>query len=98
MRCRSPIGSGARAVARVAAPVAGLLLMVTSGHAFEESKYPDLKGQWDRTAAPRWPDAKSAPLTPEYRAIFEENLKDQAAGGQAPIRPSPALRPACPGS
>jgi len=78
MRHRSPIGSRAR----VAAPLAALLLIVASAHAFDESKYPDLKGQWDRTAAPRWLDAKSAPLTPEYRAIFEENLKDQAAGGQ----------------
>ena len=78
MRHRSPIGSRPR----VAAPLAALLLLVASAHAFDESKYPDLKGQWDRTAAPRWLDAKSAPLTPEYRAIFEENLKDQAAGGQ----------------
>jgi len=59
-----------------------MLMAVAGARAFDESKYPDLKGQWDRTAQPRWADAKSAPLTAEYRAIFEENLKDQAAGGQ----------------
>ncbi len=65
-----------------AAIAAAMLMAVAGARAFDESKYPDLKGQWDRTAQPRWADAKSAPLTPEYRAIFEENLKDQAAGGQ----------------
>jgi hypothetical protein len=70
------------ALVSVAAIAAALLLTTAGARAFDESKYPDLKGQWDRTAAPRWADAKSAPLTPEYRAIFEENLKDQAAGGQ----------------
>ena len=66
----------------VAAIAAAMLMTVAGARAFDESKYPDLKGQWDRTAAPRWADAKLAPLTAEYRAIFEENLKDQAAGGQ----------------
>ncbi len=66
-----------------AATIAAAMLMTAAGaRAFDESKYPDLKGQWDRTAQPRWADPKSAPLTAEYRAIFEENLKDQAAGGQ----------------
>jgi hypothetical protein len=66
-----------------AATITATLLMAVAGAwAFDESKYPDLKGQWDRTTQPRWADAKSAPLTPEYRAIFEANLKDQAAGGQ----------------
>jgi hypothetical protein len=51
-------------------------------HAFDETKYPDLKGQWNRTTAHRWEDASKAPLTPEYRAIFEANVKDQAEGGQ----------------
>jgi hypothetical protein len=67
----------------LAAIIAATQLMAVAGAwAFDESKYPDLKGQWDRTAQPRWADARSAPLTPEYRAIFEANLKDQAAGGQ----------------
>ncbi len=65
-----------------AAIAAAMLMAVAAARAFDESKYPDLKGQWDRTTQPRWADTKSAPLTAEYRAIFEENLKDQAAGGQ----------------
>jgi len=66
-----------------AATIAAAMLMTVGGvRAFDEAKYPDLKGQWDRAAQPRWGDVKSAPLTAEYRAIFEENLKDQAAGGQ----------------
>ena len=64
--------------------------------AFDDSKYPDWKGQWTRVAVPSgqyrgvqydphkpagpW---QEAPLTPEYQAIFEANLADQAQGGQA---------------
>jgi hypothetical protein len=61
---------------------AALCMIVGGARAFDESKYPDLKGQWQRTTAPRWASAREAPLTEEYRAIFEANLKDQAAGGQ----------------
>jgi hypothetical protein len=71
-------------------------LALASAQAFDESKYPDLKGQWDRTAAPRWLDAKSAPLTAEYRAIFEENLRDQAAGGQGTDPTFTCLAPGMP--
>jgi hypothetical protein len=56
----------------------------------DAAKYPDWSGQW------RWPikganrydptkpvgRAQQAPLTPEYQAIFEASLADQAAGGQ----------------
>ena len=42
-----------------AATIAAAMLMTVAGsQAFDESKYPDLKGQWDRTAQPRWADAK----------------------------------------
>jgi len=50
-------------------------------HAFDESKYPNLKGQWERIGSPRWDD-EHAPLTPEYQAIYKANLKDMAEGGQ----------------
>ena len=62
--------------------------------AFDQSKYPDWKGQWSRVWFPGvagqpsfdqtkpWGAGQQAPLTPEYRAIFEANLADQAAGGQ----------------
>ena len=66
-----------------------LLAASSAAQAFDESKYPDLKGQWRRfevgpvkfdPSKPRL--EQGAPLTPEYRAIFEANLKDQDAGGQ----------------
>jgi hypothetical protein len=85
---RSSIGSVALATA---------LLFVTGGaQAFDESKYPDLKGQWNRIGAPRWADPATAPLTPEYRAIFEANLKDQATGGQGTDPTITCLSPGMP--
>src|SRR5438477_2690159 len=52
-------------------------------------RYPDFEGQWRNAAAgdawdPQKPPglAQEPPLTPEYRAIFEASLKDQAAGGR----------------
>jgi hypothetical protein len=76
--------------------VAALLLTAAGARAFDEAKYPDLKGQWERTTAPRWLDASTAPFTPEYRAIFEENLKDQAAGGQGTDPTFTCLAPGMP--
>ena len=66
----------------LAALSAALLMTIGIARAFDESKYPDLKGQWDRTQPARWLDGKDAPLTAEYRAIYEANLKDQHEGGQ----------------
>jgi hypothetical protein len=57
--------------------------------AFDESKYPDWKGQWRRaeTGPPRYDTSKpvnkqEAPLTEEYQAIYAASIADQAAGGQ----------------
>jgi hypothetical protein len=57
---------------------------------YDPSRYPDWSGQmrftarggnrYDQTKPPG--RAQEAPLTPEYRAIFEAGLKDQQAGGQ----------------
>jgi hypothetical protein len=55
-----------------------------------------LKGQWQRIGAPRWAKASEAPLTDEYRAIFEANLKDQAAGGQGSTSTYKCLSPGMP--
>jgi len=80
MLYRSSIGALALAAA---------LGMVAGAQAFDDSKYPDLSGQWKRppgvsnqydTSKPR--TAEEAPLTPEYQAIFEANLVDQSLGGQ----------------
>src|SRR5438105_12774553 len=77
---------------------AALLATIAGASAFDESKYPDLKGQWRRgpNANPvaaqgrgnvfdptkAWGPAQQPPLIPEYQARFEANLVDQAAGGQ----------------
>jgi hypothetical protein len=74
--------SSFRAMALVAALLLPALMLPDAGaRAFDQSKYPDLKGQWLRVGSPRWDD-EHAPLTAEYQAIFQANLKDMAAGGQ----------------
>ncbi len=77
---------------------AGFAVFATIGaaQAFDESKYPDLKGQWNRTAAPRWELAAKAPLTPEYRAVYEANVKDQEEGGQGDTPTFTCLSPGMP--
>jgi len=74
MHYRSSIGT--------IASLAALLMTVAEAAAFDESKYPDLKGSWNRVGAPRWVQAgQTAPLTPEYQRIFDWNTADQKAGG-----------------
>jgi hypothetical protein len=87
-----------RKIGFVAGSVAILALLAPLGaaQAFDESKYPDLKGQWNRTTAPRWELAKTAPLTPEYRAIYEANVKDQEEGGQGETPTFTCLSPGMP--
>ena len=71
-----------------------LLTTIGGAAAFDDAKYPNWKGQWTRAPAPSgirgqpsFDPSKSsgrgqqAPLTPEYQAIFEANLADQASGG-----------------
>src|ERR1700678_803186 len=60
---------------------------------FDYSKYPDLKGQWERFAIPGlpgqpsfdqtkpWGNGQQAPLTPEYQAILDASIADQEKGG-----------------
>jgi hypothetical protein len=74
---QGPLGAIALAAALLTAPAL----------AHDESKYPDLTGQWSR-AHPRsqWDPSKprglqqEAPLTAEYQAIFEANLKSLHSG------------------
>jgi hypothetical protein len=68
---------------------AALCMAIAEAWAHDETKYPDWTGQWRRPAGVgnQWDTSKparkgQAPLTPEYQAIYEANLKDQAAGGQ----------------
>src|SRR5215470_5111925 len=84
-----------RAASIGAAPFAAALVMsLCSAAAWDDAKYPDWKGQWRRAPVPgavgqpphdpsKPPGrGQQAPLTPEYQAIFEANLKDQAEGGR----------------
>ena len=66
---------------------------MTGARAFDESKYPQWKGEWRRVPVaglkgqPSYDPSKSeglgqqAPLTPEYQAVLEASIADQAAGG-----------------
>lgn len=60
---------------------------IADARAQDETKYPDWSGQWLRAGGIQWDPTKplglrqQAPLTPEYQAIFEASLADQAAGG-----------------
>jgi hypothetical protein len=94
MTCQNIFGRAAR----LAIPIWAMLLTTVGGAAaFDETRYPDLKGQWRRAergdiaggfGGLRYDASKppllgqEAPLTPEYQAIYEANLADQAAGGQ----------------
>ena len=81
---RSLIG----AIALVTVPC----VTIDDARAVDETKYPDLKGQWVRAEGaagqgrfdPTKPPGRlqEPPLTAEYQAIYEANLADQAAGGQ----------------
>jgi hypothetical protein len=86
---------GVRNLVGAAALVAGLSVMIGSAAAYDESKYPDLNGQWRRAASVRSDRIGAAfdpskpfgreerpPLTPEYQAIYDANLADMAQGGQ----------------
>jgi hypothetical protein len=76
----------------IAAIVLAAVLGATSADAQvrEDAKYPDLSGQWVRgyPGGARFDPAKGlgprqeAPLTPEYQAIYQADLAEQAAGGQ----------------
>jgi len=68
----------------------GLAMTFADARAFDETKYPDWGGQWKRPRglATQWDQTKpsglgqQAPLKPEFQAILEANLKEQATGGQ----------------
>jgi hypothetical protein len=62
----------------------------TWAQAWDDALYPDWKGQWVRTGRggtfdPTKPGGRGQqpPLTPEYQAVWEANLAEARAGGQA---------------
>src|SRR6266581_304935 len=57
------------------------LMASASARILDESKFPDLKGQWDRVGVPNSTPAGTPPLTPEYQAVYEANRADMKNGG-----------------
>ena len=84
MLCRSVLGVIA---------LAALSVSVASAQILDYSKYPNLKGQWNRFIVPGlpgqpsfdqtkpWGFGQQAPLTPEYQKVLEDSMADQAKGG-----------------
>jgi hypothetical protein len=81
----------------VSIALAALLGTISAAAAFDETKYPNLKGQWLRVGSAEWRNpGQKPPLTPEYRAIFDDNLRDQAAGGHGTEPSYACLSPGMP--
>jgi hypothetical protein len=87
----------------VAAFSAALLMEIAGPTAYAETRYPDVRGQWTAIGGsvkfvPDRPRGlgQEAPLTPEYQAIFEANLKDMAEGGQGTDPTTWCLSPGMP--
>jgi hypothetical protein len=70
--------------------LAAALALPAAANAHDETKYPDMQGQWTRPPGVgiQWDPSKPGrlgqqpPLTPEYQAIWEASMADQAKGGQ----------------
>jgi hypothetical protein len=69
---------------------AALILSITGAQAFDETRYPNWRGQWLQVGGDRdspWDPTRpagagqQAPLTPEYQAIFEASIRAEAEGG-----------------
>jgi hypothetical protein len=85
MRERTTIGAMTLAATL---DLAMLTLACAEARAFDETRYPDWKGQWVRIGGgmfdPTKPNGRGQvpPLTPEYQAIWEANLAAVDDGGQ----------------
>ena len=81
MHHRSPLGAVTLAMA--------LCATMTAARAWDDAKYPDWKGQWERVGGGSFDTdkrpgrAQQPPLTAEYQAVWEANMKDEATGGQS---------------
>jgi hypothetical protein len=80
MQCPKSIGSIVLAGA--------LAVTLAVANAYDDSQYPDWKGQWVRIGGGAFDPSKPAgrrqlpPLTAEYQAIWEAHMAEEAAGGQ----------------
>jgi hypothetical protein len=79
-------------VAVAVALAAALMVTIGGAQAADDTKYPDWRGQWMRIPVQLptqpshdqtkpWGRGQQAPLTPEYQAILEASIADQAQGG-----------------
>src|SRR6266403_3050335 len=82
---------------------AALFITVADSQAWGDKLYPDFSGQWRPIGGPGRFDiskppgkGQQAPLTPEYQAIFEANVKEQAAGGQGTTKTYRCFSPGMP--
>jgi len=78
---------------RAIAQFIALLTTICIAQAHDETRYPNLKGQWERFVVrglpgqpsfdqtKGWGTFQQAPLTPEYQTILEKSMADQASGG-----------------
>jgi hypothetical protein len=83
-----------------------VLATMSCASAFDDAKYPDWKGQWTRINIAPGPASfdptrtvglgQQAPLIPEYQAILEASVADQAAGGFGADRTNSCFSPGMP--
>jgi len=78
-------------------------LLSVQARAFDDAQYPNWKGQWRRYLTPGlggqgafdqtklWGRGQQAPLTPEYRKVWEDSMADQAKGGLGNYPPAQCL-------
>jgi hypothetical protein len=83
--------------------LAALCLAPAQTFAWNDASYPDLKGQWRPIGDPGRFDpgkgaglAQQAPLTAEYQALFEANLRDHAAGAPGLPQANACISPGMP--
>jgi len=86
--------------------LAALLVTTTAASAFDDSKYPDWRGQWTRINIAPGPASfdptktvglgQNAPLIPEYQAIAEASVADLEAGGFGNDRTNSCFSPGMP--
>src|SRR4051812_16977649 len=77
----------ARTIGAIALTVMLAAIGFQGARSAEDSKYPDMRGQWLREGNPNWAPkgAPRPPLTPEYQKKFEANLADMANGGPGDV-------------
>jgi hypothetical protein len=78
-----------------------VLVVLVAGTPASAQKYPDWSGQWERIGSLNWPPegyekAGPAPLTPEYKAVYDKNLEMRAKGILAGDPPATCLPPGMP--